>query len=195
MTELAYPVALLFPPQGQWTEADYLALETNKFIELSDGRLEVLNMPSDLHQVVVGRLYFALALFLKTHLLGRLRIAPLRVKLWSGKFREPDLIFVTTAHVNRIYKTYWEAPDLAIEVISPDDPDRDYVTKKKEYAQAGILEYWIVDPEMKLVEAYDLAPETGDYPLRQTFADNDVLTSTQLPGFELPILDLFAPEK
>jgi Uma2 family endonuclease len=85
-------------------------------------------------------------------------------------------------------------PDLVVEVVSPDDPDRDYVTKKKEYAEAGIPEYWIVDPDVHLVEVYTLPPNTTEYQLPATYRDRDVLTSRQLPGFELALAELFAPE-
>jgi Uma2 family endonuclease len=179
MTELTYPIAELFPPQGQWAEADYLALETNKLIELADGRLEVLEMPSYFHQVVVGRLFLALALFFKQHVLGRVCIAPLRVKLSPGRFREPDVMVMLSAHLSRIHSKHWDAPDLVVEVVSPDDPDRDYVTKKKEYAEAGIPEYWIVDPDVHLVEVYTLPPNTTEYQLPATYRDRDVLTSRQ----------------
>ncbi|MCL4860269.1 MAG: hypothetical protein KJZ93_12715, partial [Caldilineaceae bacterium] len=50
--EPAWDVALLFPPQGAWSEADYLALETNRLVEFSHGRIEVLPMPSDSHQSI-----------------------------------------------------------------------------------------------------------------------------------------------
>jgi len=194
MTELAYPIAELFPPQGQWSDEDYLALETNKFIELSEGRLEVLEMPSDFHQVIVGRLYLAIALFLKQHLLGRLRVAPLRVRLWAGKFREPDLIFVTNTHIDRIHEVYWDAPDLAVEILSPDFPERDRVKKKDEYARAKISEYWIVDPVAKTVEVYTLPMETTEYELNRKFGEGETLVSVQFPGFELALAELFAEE-
>ena len=195
MTELTYAIAELFPPQGQWSDEDYLTLETNKLIELSEGRLEVLEMPSDFHQVVVGRLYLVIALFLKQHLLGRLRVAPLRVRLWAGKFREPDLIFMANAHVDRIHEVYWDAPDLAVEVVSPDFPDRDRVTKKEEYAQAKISEYWLVDPEAKTVEVYALPADATEYGLSRKFGEGEKLVSVQFPGFELALAELFAEEE
>lgn len=54
-----WEVALLFPSQGEWSVADYLALNTNHLVELSDGRLEVLAMPTEQHQLIAAFLYDA----------------------------------------------------------------------------------------------------------------------------------------
>jgi hypothetical protein len=55
--EPAWEVALLFPAQGAWNEEEYLALDTNRLVEFSHGTIEVLPMPSDRHQSLVGRLH------------------------------------------------------------------------------------------------------------------------------------------
>lgn len=191
-TRLTYAVAELFPPQGQWTEGEYLALHTNRLIELSDGNLEVLAMPSELHQRILGKLYVAVHSFVTGRRLGEVRFSPLPVRLWPGKFREPDLVFMSEAHRERIAKKYWGIPDLAVEVVSPDDPDRDRAIKHAEYAQAGIPEYWIVDPEAKTVEVYRLPDDGDEYRLEQSLGESDTLTSTQLPGLELRLAELFA---
>ena len=192
--ELTYAVAELFPLQGQWTDAEYLALNTNRLIELVDGNLEVLEMPTPYHQLIVLRLGALLYTFVAARQLGQVLVAPLRVRLWPGRFREPDLVFMAAAHADRITKKYWGVPDLAIEIISPDDPDRDRVIKKTEYAQAGIPEYWILDPEEKTLEVNLLPAEEEEYQLSQTLGIQDSLASAQLPGFELILADLFAEE-
>ncbi len=190
--EPTYAVADLFPPQGQWTEEEYLALNTNRLVELSDSNLEVLEIPTDLHQLVLERLFVAVYLLVTRHRLGHVRFSPLHVRLRRGKFREPDLIFMAATHANRIGEKYWGVPDLVAEVLSPSDPDRDRITKKKEYAQAGIPEYWIVDPEGKTVEVYLLRAK--QYRLSGRLGVGDVLTSKRLPGLELSLAELFAEE-
>jgi Uma2 family endonuclease len=179
----------LFPAQGDWTEEEYLALDTNRLIELSDGKLEVLPMPSDFHQLIIGRLAVALFAFVTAKRLGQVRFAPLRVRLGSGKFREPDLMFVAAAHDDRRGEQYWQPPDLAVEVISPDDPRRDRVVKRREYAQAGIREYWLIDPAAATVEVQVLHGQ--GYKLARTLKAGDELTSAQLPGFVLAVAELF----
>jgi len=64
--------------------------------------------------------------------------------------RNPDILFVSAEHADRIKKNYLNGPaDLVIEVVSPDDRSRDLVVKRAEYEQARIPEYWILDPERK----------------------------------------------
>ena len=179
----------LFPAQGDWTEEEYLALDTNRLVELSDGKLEALPMPRPYHQLVLGRLFAALFAFVTSQRLGQALFAPVRVRLWPGKFREPDLVFMSAAHADRCGEQYWQPPDLVVEVISPDDPRRDRVVKRREYAQAGIPEYWLIDPAAATVEVY-LLPGQG-YKLDRTLQAGDELTSDQLPGWTLAVADLF----
>lgn len=149
-TEPAWDIARLFPDQGQWSEDEYLALDTNHLIEFSHGIVEVLPIPSDKHQSIVGYLYTVLLVFAR-QIQGKVLFSPLRVRLWPGKIREPDLIFLASATDPRRQNQLWTGADLVVEVISPDDPDRDLVTKRREYAQAGIPEYWIVDPRTETI--------------------------------------------
>lgn len=187
-----YEIAELFPAQGNWSEEEYLALDTNHLVEFSHGELEVLDMPSDFHQLLVVRLISLLYPFVIRNRLGSVRISPLRVRLWPGKFREPDLIFVSTAHADRIGEKFWGIPDLVAEIISESDEELDRITKITEYAQAGIPEYWIVDPYARTVEIYLLHED--QYTLHATLTESDTLTSSQLPDFALSLTDLFAPE-
>jgi Uma2 family endonuclease len=92
--EPAWNIALVYPRQGQWTEAEYLALNTNRLIELVDGCVEVLPMPSLFHQAIVGYLYDLLKAFVKAHAAGEVLFAPLRVRLFPGHLREPDVLYL-----------------------------------------------------------------------------------------------------
>ena len=68
------------------------------------------------------------------------------MRLWSGRYREPDLVFVLAEHAHLEGEAYFSGADLVVEVVSPDDPDRDLVDKRADYAEIGIAEYWIVNP-------------------------------------------------
>ncbi|MBI3764840.1 MAG: Uma2 family endonuclease, partial [Chloroflexi bacterium] len=118
--------------------------------------------------------------------------APLRVRLWPGKFREPDLVFMAAAHADRIGEKYWGVPDLVAELISPGNPDLDRDIKKDEYARAGIPEYWLVDLEKQTIEVYLWA--AGQYQSGRTLRVGDTLASAQLPGFSLALAELFRDE-
>ncbi|MEL7338203.1 MAG: Uma2 family endonuclease, partial [Planctomycetota bacterium] len=69
-----------------------------------------------------------------------------RIRMADGRFREPDVAFLSTANRKHRVGMYWESADLVTEVISEGDPDRDWIVKRELYAEAGIAEYWIVDP-------------------------------------------------
>src|SRR6266446_7182381 len=89
--EPAWEIAYLFPAQGSWTEPEYLGLPGNRLVELSNGFLEVLPMPTMSHQMIVLALYRALLGFTAKDGLGTVLVAALRVRLWKGKIREPDV--------------------------------------------------------------------------------------------------------
>ncbi len=190
---LTYDVAYLFPHQGEWTEADYWALpERQRIIELAEGRLCIPPMPTDSHQRIVGNLYAILRAFFQQHDLGRVRIAPLPVRLWQGKIREPDVIVMLNTHLDRvdIHGRFWEPTDLIIEVLSPGTAETDRVTKMDEYAQAAIPEYWIVVPQNQPIEIYKLLDTT--YRQIATYTNTDQIQTPLLPGFSLHVAEIFS---
>jgi Uma2 family endonuclease len=116
--------------------------------------------------------------------LGEVFVAPLPVRLWEQKYREPDVVFVARGRTE--YQGYPEGADLVVEVVSDDAASRrrDLVTKRNEYSQAGVSEYWIVDPQERKVTVGDL--RGGVYEARE-FGDGETASSIRLPGFELSI--------
>jgi Uma2 family endonuclease len=183
-------MARFFPPQGEWTEADYLALPFNQLVELSGGCLDFLPLPTHQHQLIVAFLYGLLKAFVDVHAPGgTVLFAPLRMRLWPGKFREPDVLFMRAEHRHRI-RDYWDGADLVMEVVSPGQPEHDRQTKREEYAQAGIPEYWIVDVlERRLVV---LALEGQVYRVHGDFGPGTVAGSALLPGFSVAVDQVLA---
>ena len=177
------------PDQGHWREEEYLALDTNRLIEYSHGRLEVLPMPTFSHQRLVAFLYRSLMGFIEERGLGVVMFAPLRIQLWRGKFREPDIVFMATEHADRLDEQFWRGADLVMEVVSPDDPQRDRVTKRREYAQAGIPEYWIVDPTQRSITVLTLDGQA--YALHGEFDESSIATSVLLDGFTVSVRAVF----
>jgi Uma2 family endonuclease len=144
-----WELALAFPHQGEWSEEEYLALDRNWLIEFSDGVLEFLPVPTYFHQAIVDFLHSRFKSFVEQRGLGKVLFAPLPVRLWRRKYREPDVIYLSKARIPRDPHSQPDGADLVAEVVSPGDEnrERDLVTKPAEYARAGIQEYWIVDPE------------------------------------------------
>jgi Uma2 family endonuclease len=190
--EPVWELADLFPAQGAWCEEDYFELHTNRLIEFDDGYVEVLPMPTDAHQALVAHLFGLLLAFVKVGGLGTARFAPLRVRLWPKKFREPDVLFLLKEHASRNRNEYWVGADLVMEVVSEDEEDRrlDLVEKRREYARAGIGEYWIVDPRERRVTVLRLAGKR--YLVHGEFGADAIATSHLLPGFEVNVGEMLA---
>jgi Uma2 family endonuclease len=194
--EPAWEIARLFPPQGTWSEEDYLDLATNHLVEFSDGNIEVLPMPTVMHQLMVLYLYKLFDSFVESRQLGRVLVAPLKVRLRTGKFREPDVLFLRRGKIARMGNQYWDTADLVMEVVSDDNRDHDLKKKRREYALAGIPEYWIVDPQDSTITILTLNPrkEKKSYIVHGRFAAGDRATSKTLPGFEVDVTAVFSQQ-
>jgi Uma2 family endonuclease len=180
--ELDRNIAALLPEQGEWSEEAYLWLTnyTNRLVEFTDGRIEVLPMPTEKHQAILKYLFLAFYTFVE-QLGGTVFFAALRLRLKTGKFREPDLLLLLSADDPRRGDAYWTGADLVLEVVSPDDLNRDLVKKRKEYAQAGIPEYWIVNPQTGMISVLRL--EGAKYAEHGTFGRGATATSALLVDF------------
>lgn len=179
-------VADLSALQGFWTQAQYLKLTShgNRLIEFTDGWLEVLPMPTQRHQSISRFLFLALVTFVHD-LGGNVFYAPLRLRIRDGKFREPDLLLVRDAGDPRCGDDYWRGADLVVEVVSPAAPDRDLVDKRADYAEAGVPEYWIVNPSDETVTVLALAD--GGYREYGVFRPGERAGSWSLPGFSVDV--------
>ena len=170
------------PPQGYWNVGGYLWLtdHCSRLVEFAHGRIEELSTPTHEHQMVLLRLFRLLDAFLAPRH-GVISVAPHRVRVGAARFREPDVLLLLHEADERRDNRYWSGADLVVEVVSPDDPDRDYITKRADYAEAGIPEYWIVDPQAAAITVLTL---TGDaYAEHGEFHPGDIATSALLPDF------------
>lgn len=147
--EPAWEAAYFFPPQGRWSEEDFLRFHTNRMAELVDGRLELLPMPTLKHQRILILLLDWMRRAVESSPGGLVLIAPLPTKLFPGTIREPDLLYIAPENRPGPDVDYPSRIDLAVEIVSPggDAKKRDYEDKRIDYAKAGIAEYWIVDPQ------------------------------------------------
>jgi len=190
--EPVWDIAQLFPPQGCWTEEEYLALDTNRRVEFTDGFVEVLPVPTTLHHLILAFLYDAMRDFVKAGDLGLVLFAGIRIKIPGRSYREPDIVFMARSNAKRIANQFWTGADLAMEVVSEDDPDRDFVKKREEYAKASIPEYWIIDPQSGRIIVLTLPAGGGRYAVHGEFSAGQLASSVLLPGFEVDVAKVFA---
>ncbi|MEK7324452.1 MAG: Uma2 family endonuclease [Chloroflexota bacterium] len=188
--ELAYELL----SEQMWSEEAYLVFSEafNRPMELSDSRLVVLPMPTLTHQRILKRFTNHVTDWLKENNIGEVLFAPHPIRLWPGKYREPDVMFWLNEHRDRMGERESGPPDLAVEIISPSNEPHDTETKFREYAQAGIPEYWIINPQARRVSICTL--DGRSYKLSGQFNSGDRARSTLLNGFELAVDDLLPAE-
>ena len=140
----AWPVALLFPRQGDWSEEEYLWLQnrTRLLVELSDGQIEVLSTPNPMHQRIVIFLFLLMKDCVAATGSGEVLLAPLPIRLRQGKYRDPDVVYLKPGRIVDPHHQP-QGADLVIEVVSDEEEDRrrDLETKRREYAERSIAEY------------------------------------------------------
>lgn len=123
---------------------------------------------------------------------GEVLFAPLTVKIGHRQYCEPEVVYLPADRLARTQGDYAEVGDLVIEVVSdrPADRARDLIEKRQDYAQAGIPEYWIVDPQEEIVVV--LALERDAYTEHGRCTTGDTATSALLPGFSVAVADVWA---
>jgi Uma2 family endonuclease len=178
------------PAQGQWSAEAYLWLtdHSTRLIEFTDGYIEVLPMPTDAHQSIVLFLYELLVAFLRPRR-GKVLVAPLRLRIHDNKYREPDLLLLRSAQDPRRQNRFWLGADLVIEVVSPDKPERDLIEKRRDYAEAHIPEYWIVNPQSETITVLRL--QENAYVEHGVLGRGASASSVLLEGFGVEIDEVF----
>jgi Uma2 family endonuclease len=189
--QLTIEIASLFPRQGQWTEADYFRLpETNRIMELSEGRLIITPSPTSQHQRIIFRLSNSLGNHILSHNLGEIVTAPMDTRLWKGKIRQPDIAFMSNEHLDRITEQLCGVPDIVIEILSEGTAKVDKEDKYFEYQKSGVQEYWIVDPFNQSIEVYTL--KNGIYVIFGKWSSSEIAKSKLLDGFQVDVDSIMA---
>jgi Uma2 family endonuclease len=180
-TKLTYEEIALLPNDG-------------KRHELIDGEHFMAPSPNTRHQRVLSRLHYALMAFLDGHPLGELFIAPYDVVMSPHDVCEPDLVFVSKDRSSIVTDSNIQGvPTLLVEVLSPETRKLDEVYKRERYAQFGVQEYWIIDPDIDIIKIFRLTEQGYGQPHELRLEQGVELTSSQLPGFALPLATLFRP--
>ncbi|MFV9506709.1 MAG: Uma2 family endonuclease [Oscillochloridaceae bacterium umkhey_bin13] len=116
-------------------------------------------------------------------------VTPLRLQVRAGKQREPDILLVRDAADPRRQNRFWLGADLVVEVVSPDNPERDTVEKVADYAEAAIPEDWIVNPEAETIRV--LVLQDAAYATHGVFGRGDLATLVLLAGFSAEVSAVF----
>ncbi len=147
----------------RWTREEVLALpdDGNRY-ELLDGELLVSPSPRPLHQLALDALYDRLQPYVRQHQLGRTLHSPADLDFRSGQLLQPDLFVYPDPPGGLREWSQIGIPILVVEVLSPSTALHDRNRKRRRYQDFGVPEYWIVDPDARLIERWrpdDQRPE------------------------------------
>jgi Uma2 family endonuclease len=152
--------------------------------DLIDGVIYLASPENQDHNQLKLWLSIVVGQYVEQRNLGRVYADKFAYRLTEKTAPEPDLAFVSHERLHRVLNGYMDgAPDLAVEIVSPDSVDRDYEDKRQRYEAAGLREYWIIDP-MESTEVFLVRRETG---FVEVFPENHVFLSQVLPGFRLDV--------
>jgi Uma2 family endonuclease len=180
--KLTYDDFVLFPDDG-------------KRHELIDGEHYVTPSPNLAHQRILGNLHLLIGNWLEEHPIGHVFFAPLDVVFSHFDVVEPDLLYlsneraaqaITPLHVRGV-------PELVVEIASKGTRKRDETIKHRLYERTGVSEYWVVDPFADVVHVFRRERDGFGEPRRLSCEASDVLTTTLLPGLDLPLSRIFRP--
>jgi len=159
------------------TVDEFLSLpETDEHLELVDGEIVVSPKPKTSHQILTSEIYMLLRM--ATNGLGR--VVPEKELVVDSEVSEnvrvPDLMYICEDRKGIVFEDAIRgAPDIAVEVLSPSTEEVDRISKRDEYEDAGVKEYWIVDPDDRAVLIHDFKNDT-----HQVYAEGESFVSSVL---------------
>ena len=147
---------------GEYTLDDYYALPDERRVELIDGVFYDMSAPAVIHQKILGELFILFRECMDAHE-GECEVylSPCDVRLDCDNktMVQPDLLMICGPY-DLGAKCFEGAPDLALEILSPSTRSKDMLLKLYKYQNAGVKEYWIVDPDRETVMVYDFRDDS-----------------------------------
>ncbi len=194
------PVAARTRPafvEGPWTWEDFVALPDDDRRELVDGHLLECDVPTDIHEIVVAEIVGDLIAWARSHG-GLVMTSAYKIRISGKRGVMPDVQYYRAGRQTQRQALTEGAPDLAVEVISPSSRAIDRVTKLNYYRQIAVPEYWIVDPEARMVSAFVLhqgqytVAEQAAWPPESEAGDDGWFRPARFEGLEISLERLFA---
>jgi Uma2 family endonuclease len=181
-------------PKRKLTYDDLLKLpEDDKRHEIIDGVHYVMSSPVLRHQRVVRRVGTSIINFVEAAGLGEAFNVAVDIVLSQHDVVVPDLVYVSKQRNHLLQeKNIPGPPDLVVEVLSPSTRTKDRKLKRRLYEKVGVLEYWMMDGDADTVRVYRLGPLGYGTGVHLSATAGDVLTTPLLPGWKLPLAELFA---
>ena len=187
VTLLEQPPPIVPRRLGPYRRADYAALPDEPRCELIHGRFYLSPSPIRIHQFLVlrlGRLLDDIA----ERAGGEALVAPMDVHLADHTVAQPDVLYVSPERQGIVQTWIEGAPDLVVEVLSPSTARMDRLLKLNRYAEAGVREYWLVDPAVRTIE---FLVHDGEHFVVHA-PNGGTWRSPAVPGIELDIDALWA---
>jgi Uma2 family endonuclease len=151
--------------------------------------------PSPLHNFIVAQLVFFLLAFVREHNLGFVFGDVTSYSLPNGDELIPDASFMSKERQSLpLPDKFFVAPDLAIEVVSPSNQEREMLNKAESYLSSGTRLVWVIYPKTQIVDAIRLT-EQGKLSIQKISFDGTLDGEDVLPGFKLAVRDLFPPQE
>ena len=182
--------AMTTKPRAKLTVADYRDTPEGVRCQLLDGELILAAAPNNQHQTILLNLAASLRSFVRGNELGKVWIAPFDVVFSDHDVFQPDILYVSRRRAAVITDANIQgAPDLAVEVLSPSTEGYDRGYKRELYARHGVMEYWLVDPDLETIEV--LTPGDGGFIRHALYNRRETLTSPLLPGLAVDLAAIF----
>jgi len=159
--------------QGYFTLEDYYAIPDDRRVELIEGVIYDMSAPTVTHQLIAGAIHTELSLYIRRNkgkCIPMISPVDVQIKCDDKNMVQPD-VFVLCDRSRFKEENIYGAPEFIVEVISPSSRRKDNFTKLLLYCEAGVREYWLVDPKKKYVLVYDLQNEEVDMAKTYTFEE------------------------
>jgi Uma2 family endonuclease len=179
-----------------YTRHDLRQLETlpenaDKRFELIRGVIYELAFPSPTHNLLVGNIYAPLREFAKARNLGFVFTDSVQYSLHNNDDIAPDVSFVSFARQAPPAPKDWTiAPDMAVEIVSPSNREREMQDKIESLLESGTRFVWVVYPKSQIVDVWRMSSD-GDIIVHKVDKDGILNGEDVLPGFTLAVKEIF----